>query len=330
MKTIKISIIGLMLSFGFYAKGQQVPQFTQYYQNMFMVNPAATGAENYLDIKSGYRQQWSGMTNAPQTFFATATGNLNSFNQGSKRIRTSNDFSGASSAIQNHGFGVSVMSDRFGMMNQTLAMLSYAQHYKLTSKINFSAGLTVGFAGVNFDADGLSVNQGGDNSFENFVNNGANTSFLDGNFGLMVYSEQFFAGYSVNHLFEDQVRLGGNEIGTFYQRQHQFMGGVKISTNNEMWDILPGFLVRTIPGSSTIVDANVRVKYNQMVWLGVSYRDQESFGAAAGVILNNTLNFSYSYDFATGMYQQFSTGSHELVLGINLNAFGKRVNRYLW
>jgi type IX secretion system PorP/SprF family membrane protein len=330
MKTIKITLITLLAALGGYSYGQQVPQFTQYYQNMFMVNPAATGAENYIDVKSGYRQQWSGISNAPNTLFASATGNLNSLKQGDQRLRTSDDFSGSSSTIQNHGFGVSFVSDRFGMMSQTLAMLSYAQHYKLTQRINFSAGLTVGFAGVNFDGGGLSVNQGNDNTFDRFVANGANSNFLDGRFGLMVYSEQFFAGYSVNHLFEDAVRLGGNEIGTFYQREHNFMGGIKLSSQNELWDVMPGVLVRTIPGVTTMVDANVRVKYNQMFWAGVSYRGGESFGGAAGIMLSNTFNFSYSYDFATTQVRQFSTGSHELVLGVNINALGKKTNKYLW
>ena len=51
--------------------GQQKPQYTQYIINNYIVNPAFTGIENYIDIKMGHRQQWVGLKGAPVTTYIT-------------------------------------------------------------------------------------------------------------------------------------------------------------------------------------------------------------------------------------------------------------------
>jgi hypothetical protein len=48
-------------------KAQQKPQYTQYILNNYIINPAVTGIENYIDVKAATRQQWTGLQNAPQT-----------------------------------------------------------------------------------------------------------------------------------------------------------------------------------------------------------------------------------------------------------------------
>jgi len=321
MKAIAKYYITLGLAFGCLAiNAQQLPQFTQYYQNMFLVNPAATGAENYLDTKFGYRQQWSGVAEAPKTLVATINGNLNAFNNKPPKPN----------GIQKHGFGLSFMNDNFGMLNQNLVHLHYSQHYKLTRTVNLSAGIMMGYSGINFNSNNLSVNQGSDETFNNFLINQANTAFLDGNAGLMVYNSFFQFGYSVNHLFGDNVRIGGNDIGQYFRLQHQFHGGVKFTSLDNNWDFMPGFLIRSFQGGSTMLDVNVRVKYQNMFWAGLSYRNNESVGTAFGILINNQFNLSYSYDFAQSNVRQFNTGSHEVLLGINLNANNKKVNQFLW
>jgi hypothetical protein len=55
---------------------QQRPQYTQYIFNNYLLNPALSGIENYVDFKAGFRKQWSGIDDAPQTTFASAHWNL--------------------------------------------------------------------------------------------------------------------------------------------------------------------------------------------------------------------------------------------------------------
>src|SRR6476620_11018083 len=55
---------------------QQRPQYTQYILNNYIINPALSGIENYTDVKISVRDQWIGLTGAPQTVYFTIQGPL--------------------------------------------------------------------------------------------------------------------------------------------------------------------------------------------------------------------------------------------------------------
>ena len=50
------------------------PHYTQYILNNYIVNPALTGIDNYIDVKMSMRNQWLGIDGAPKTFYATVHG----------------------------------------------------------------------------------------------------------------------------------------------------------------------------------------------------------------------------------------------------------------
>ena len=53
---------------------QQKPHYTQYILNQYIINPALSGIENYVDIKLSHRHQWSGLNGAPVTTYFTIQG----------------------------------------------------------------------------------------------------------------------------------------------------------------------------------------------------------------------------------------------------------------
>src|SRR5579862_241209 len=69
-RTLLVFISLLTLQF---AIAQQKPQYTQYVFNNLLINPAVTGMENYFDIKTGYRSQWTGLQGAPVTSYITGS-----------------------------------------------------------------------------------------------------------------------------------------------------------------------------------------------------------------------------------------------------------------
>ena len=62
--------------------GQQMPQFSQYLRNQYMVNPGAAGMYDFVDVTLGGRMQWMGFENAPMSSYIYASSSL------SKRTRT--------------------------------------------------------------------------------------------------------------------------------------------------------------------------------------------------------------------------------------------------
>ena len=72
MKRGLIYII-LLLALGSSARlmAQQLPLYSQYVLNAFMVNPAIAGHDGYTSFNTTARQQWLGFSEAPRTYSAS-------------------------------------------------------------------------------------------------------------------------------------------------------------------------------------------------------------------------------------------------------------------
>jgi hypothetical protein len=70
MKRI-IALIAMALTSGVYS--QQMPQYSQYLRNQFMVNPGAAGVYDFVDVTIGGRWQWIGFGDEPRTAYLSVT-----------------------------------------------------------------------------------------------------------------------------------------------------------------------------------------------------------------------------------------------------------------
>src|SRR3954462_3377224 len=70
----KISLASLILAGSLFARAQQKPHYTQYILNQYILNPALSGIENYVDIKVSHRHQWVGIQDAPVTTYFSIQG----------------------------------------------------------------------------------------------------------------------------------------------------------------------------------------------------------------------------------------------------------------
>ena len=62
----------IVLSFIFGATfAQQVPMYSQYMMNGFLINPSFAGRDGYTTVNLTVREQWVGMTGAPSTYAAS-------------------------------------------------------------------------------------------------------------------------------------------------------------------------------------------------------------------------------------------------------------------
>ncbi|HEY0176010.1 MAG TPA: type IX secretion system membrane protein PorP/SprF, partial [Pedobacter sp.] len=107
---------------------QQLPQYTQYVFNSFLVNPAVAGIENYTDVKLGYRKQWDGINGAPETGFFSVNmplgknylyGNANSFSGSGDNPMSRSYVQEYRAAEPHHGIGLYAITDKAGPTRQT-------------------------------------------------------------------------------------------------------------------------------------------------------------------------------------------------------------------
>ena len=83
--------------------------------------------------------------------------------------------------------------------------------------------------------------------------------------------------------------------------------------------IEPSFLVKYAIPAPPKIDFGVRGIYKEQVWLGAAYRHKDAFTFLVGYMYKDYLMIGYSYDYTTTNIQKFTTGTHEIMLGLHFS-----------
>ncbi|MDQ3535672.1 MAG: PorP/SprF family type IX secretion system membrane protein, partial [Bacteroidota bacterium] len=133
----KILIISVILCVGLIANAQQIPLYSQYMFNRYLLNPAVGGSEEGANFMLGYRNQWIGFEDAPKTFYLSYHTSIEEGKQGRKKFKPKQQ-------KNNHGFGSFLFNDRTGPTSRTGGYASYAYHISLDRDIRASLGTFIG------------------------------------------------------------------------------------------------------------------------------------------------------------------------------------------
>ncbi|MCW3114886.1 MAG: type secretion system rane protein PorP/SprF [Segetibacter sp.] len=326
---------------GLSAFAQQLPHYTQYVLNNFILNPAVAGIENYTDVKISHRHQWVGIDGAPVTTYVTIQGPLKKsdyeretatgFHASGENPRGKAYWQDYERAAPHAGLGLTVLNDRTGPLNRFAAYGTYAYHIGISAKTSLSAGISAGIKNTSLNAGKLSFDVPVDPAV-------AGSGYLnrltpDMNAGLWLYSADYFAGLSAQNIIpsklkfsEDTVKLaGGRQIPhMFLTAGYRFFVGEDVS-------FLPSALVKYVTSTPVSFDINAKLQYRDLLWVGASMRYKDSWAAMAGLNISNAINVGYSYDITTSQLNTVSRGSHEIVIGFLLgNRYGDWCPRNLW
>jgi len=309
------------------AFSQQKPQYTQYIFNQYLLNPALSGIENYIDFKGGYRKQWSGITDAPQTSFISAhwalgdnqlwSNALTAFPEQTGNPMDRNYMQNYMSSPSHHGMGVTAVLDKTGPVKRLDANVTYAYHLQLSNNFNLSAGVAAGISSISLDVNALTF----DTPYDPALNRALiNQVKPDLSIGLWLYGARMFAGVSVQQILPQKLSFTGeNSYNLGKEVPHYFAtAGYKFFVDDEI-SAIPSVMVKYVSPAPVSVDLNMKLAFKDKVWLGGSYRKDDSFSAMAGFNIGKMVNLTYSYDFSTSALNQVSNGSHEIVLGLMLN-----------
>ncbi|MFD0748518.1 type IX secretion system membrane protein PorP/SprF [Mucilaginibacter calamicampi] len=309
------------------AMAQQLPQFTQYVFNNYLLNPAVTGIENYTDVKLGHRNQWVGLEGAPVTSYLSVNAPLGrNFIQGdatgfaaqnginpSSRLFTQN----YQAAEPHHGIGAMVMTDKAGPITQTNVNVTYAYHLGLTSRMNLSVGVMAGMNRMTLNTQDITLTDPNDPA----ITNGANNSQWkpDIGAGVWLYSSNYFVGLSARQLLPQNYYFGTSRTTGSPTVPHFYLtAGVKLFMTDEI-TFMPSVLVKRTSPVPLTYDVNGKFNFQDKFWLGASYRHKDAVAVLAGFNLSSLINVGYSYDITTSALNTVSRGTHEIVLGLMLN-----------
>lgn len=319
---LELIFIGVISSV---VNAQQIPQYSQYMKNPYLVNPGAAGQQNYIDVTAGGRLQWLGFSNAPATMYVFASSVL-----GPKRSKYNPSVKVNYGAVRNpqaiynaqrkHALGGSMIVDQYGAFQYIKATATYAFHLPVTDKMYLSFGANVGFSNRSFlksRAQTLSsmTGVGSDVSYDTYASQG-DLNMLDIGVGLYLYSNNLYVGITGDQLTKDFIRFGnGSNIDP---RMHfNLVAGYKFALSNSM-TLTPSVLAKYIKPSPLSIEGSLMFEWNERVWYGASYRYQDAVVAFVGMNITSRLKFGYSFDFSTSRFNKHSFGGHELNIGLML------------
>ncbi len=306
----------LVLTFCTFENGliaQQLPQYTQITVNPYVVNPALAGTEGFVHIQSAFRSQWQGFHGAPETGYLSLHAPLNNKMVGQK-------YKGAKFITGSWiSLGGIISYDKTGPLSNTVSHLTLAYNLALNANgLRLSFGLNVGVRNFSFDPNDFlgNVADPGDPLLQNPIDQ----TSVDAAAGFWLYNPKFFFGLSSYQLLETPVAWGGQGQGIFsgtLLRHYFAMAGLKVDIDHDLFAV-PSVLVKQVPSFPLSYDVNMKLVWKDDYWLSASYRNEDSFAIALGLVINKRIEFGYSWDLITSGIQNNASGSSEISLGYRL------------
>lgn len=301
----------------FLSFAQQKAQFSQYMLNNYLFNPAVAGSEDYVDIKSGYRTQWAGVTDAPKTFYVSGHAPVGKPKWAATKKNDGESWHGMGGLVYNDQTGPTSKTSMYGSYSYNLA-LSPSKGYGMNKKegIRLSLGTFIGFQQYRVDTDQLETLEPGDLAVSG---GGVQTQLApDASFGAKFYFRDiFYVGLSAFQLFESSLRMNELTKDSKLARHYFVNGGVKLQMSEEFY-MIPSVLAKVTQAAPASVDVNLRADYKDKYYGGVSYRHGDALAVMLGLVLDYRFEFGYSYDITTSALNAYSNGTHEFVLGYRI------------
>ncbi|MGA1978272.1 MAG: type IX secretion system membrane protein PorP/SprF [Bacteroidales bacterium] len=305
------------------AVSQQLPVYSQYLANKFLINPAVAGSDGYTTLTLAAREQWVGYYGAPNTFSFAGQGRIlkkgisfRRYGSGKKAYRPKSD--------GRVGVGGYIFSDKNGIVQRTGFQIAYSYHLWLQRSTQLSLGLA--FTGYNFKIDQSQINF--ENPNDPWLNNNLRSGIFvpDAMFGAYILNPKYSLGFSVDELFEGAAKFGDYAYKNYELDRHYYLFGTYYIELNNYMNLQPSFLFVMSEELLPMADIGMNYFYNNKFWVGLAYRTSEAIIAHAGVRYQN-ITFGYSFDFTLSEIQRVTYGTHELTIALK---FGDSARKYRW
>lgn len=306
MKKLVVMIIALAMALP--AMSQQLPLFSLYRENSFILNPAIAGSEDHAIASFTYREQWTSMADRPRT---------SSVNFHSPIYR------------YNFGLGGQIIYDRTGPTSLTGATFTYAYHIKFY-KLNpfrfptwvrnsvLSFGLSASIYQYRLETTDLILDQPNDLAVSSEDNNAI---LPNAGVGIYYYYDNFFLGYSSPQLIPLNSKFTGDDGVSIIQRvNHNFIvAGGKIPFGRKegyryMFSFMPVVWFKHVKNAPWQLDGHARLMYWDYVWVGAGYRTSNALVVEVGGMIRDRIKIGYAYDQQIGELSSQLGGAHEIMV----------------
>ena len=303
MKTCKsmqftLAIVGISVFMAFHAvssHAQQIPNFTLYNMNHYLLNPAAAGSTDRLPVAISYRKMWAGFNDSPSVQY----------------------LSGNMKVAKNMGVGARLFNFQAGPSRKTGLEGTYSYHLSLGSgDTKLSFGLSLLLYQFYLNKSDLVVEDPDDEVFM-----GTEQMFVpDAGIGTYLYGNNYYVGISVPQLFQRNIDLKSDIVLQQKQVRHYYLHGGYIFEAGSDFKIEPSLLLKFIEAGIFQADINALATYKDMINLGISYRTEDALCFQLGY-LNPDIFIGYAYDLPLSDIAGNTSGSHEILFRYTFDNF---------
>jgi type IX secretion system PorP/SprF family membrane protein len=286
--------MGILLLGSAAAFAQQQATYSQYMFNGLAINPAYAGSHDALSITALGRFQNVGLPGAPNTQTITAHSPLLN-----ERV----------------GLGMLVIHDQLSVINQTGVHFSYAYRLPITrNKATLSFGLQGGVSMYRAEYSQLELyNNGSNGGVDQVFSQDIREARPNIGAGIFYSARLWYLGLSMpsmaNNVFER-----GADYTTIYQSVPIILNGGYVFSLNRVLKLKPNFLFKVVDQKPVEFDINANLLYDEVLWLGLSYKSSKQVVMLTQFKINDQLQFGYSYTISAGPIRTAELGSHEVMV----------------
>jgi len=310
--------VGLLVGLPGKVQAQQEILTTQWAYNKLTINPAYAGGKDMFSARALHRQQWVGLDGRP--------------------ITTVLNFH--SPLLNNRmGLGLSYVHDKLGVMQTNYLSASYAYRLPFENNTILSFGVNAGFESLKIRTTDLNALHTTDPLLQ------SDLSKINAKVGagIYYYGSKFYVGVSSPNLIPNNLYGDDDVINDAFsgedaeQAIHLYaMGGYAFEMAHQNFILKPQVLLKSVTSGKKKapfqMDFNLSMIIYHRLILGTTFRTtiankNEDFKlentAAAdlmlGVYITKQWFVSYAYDFTLGSLQNYDHGSHEILIGFDMN-----------
>ena len=294
------------------ASAQQLSLFTQYRENLDIINPAAVNSdylayEQNVSFGASYRAQWTQFTGNPTTQILRGS-------------YLSTDFSGvnfmAGGYIMNDQTGPTGLTGLYGRIG---GLITDDPYYG-----GFSLGISAGFVQFRVDASEIRLRDAGDI----LGTTDQSQWYPDVGVGLFAYrlldgggffdGDYLYGGVSVPQVMGLELTFTDDNGEFSTQRIQHFYGQLGLYKFLRDRSFLePSVWVKYTPNAPVNVDFNLRYQTPTNFWVGTGLATSGNFHVEAGVLLgepgiDNSFKLGYGFDYSFSTFGPAAGGTHAI------------------
>jgi type IX secretion system PorP/SprF family membrane protein len=295
MKLLKFNIVIFILFNCGISIAQQLPQFTQYMYNTISINPAYAGSRETLSIVGLHRSQWLGLEGGPTTQTLSIHSPLRN-----DRV----------------GVGISLIHDQLGYENFSYLYGDFSYTLPIGEKAKLAFGIKGGLTHYSLDPEALNDPIVASDPFFDDVSNRWSPNI---GLGVFLHTNRWYLGLSAPRVLNTDYNKGGGgtiDYVALERVSYYFTGGYVFDVSKSV-KFKPAMLLKGTNGAPLSFDLTANFLFNDVFWLGGSYRVNQS-AAAIGAItdfqVSKQLRIGYAYEYPISELRAYTSGTHEILL----------------